>query len=862
MIRWYAALAAVAAFAQQPQDEDFAKAVREWTTKPEFLSPLVDHLPKSSTIPSPKSFLGYHAGAPNKLTYYRDIVRYFRALEQAAPDRMKVVSAGKTDEGRECVTAFFFTGGFDDVLRHRARLAQLADPRPLSDAQAKEIVAQTKPIYHITGGLHSTETGSPEMLMELAYRLLVEDGPLFDAIRKNLIVAITPVLEPDGQERFTDWYYRHLVHEKTEDDRMPGPPYWGKYTFHDNNRDSNYSQVTMRNWLKQYLEWHPPIVHDLHESLPLLYTFSGQPPQNPNLDPILYSEMPWFAHHELSRMTSMGMPGVWTHAFVDTWSVGYLGFMASNHNGMLRMYETFGNRGANTMMRTLDPPDSSRPGLTKREWYRPMPLTGKVEWSHRNNTNYMQTGVLVALELASANAPTIVENFYRKSRNGVEAGKKEAPFGWTIPAGQIDPTRVAFVVNTLRLQGIEVGRRADGTFVVRRDQPYGRLAKSLLEKQTFPDANLRTYDDTGWTMGLMAGIEVKEIADRKNLDEPSPLIDRYDPEGRVEGTGEFLTVPHNGSNHMIALRYRLKKQAVEATADGSLVLPNTPAARTEIAKLGLTAKASAAKPAGPLHNVDLPRLAVFSRWGRTQETGWVRHAFDHFGVEYDLIFKERVRQGNLRASYDVIVVPQMGNSAKEIVQDVECKDREMPYTKSSEHGSLGMYGESANLCGGIGLAGLVEIEKFVAEGGRLITLGGSSALGAELLRHVDAGRAPAGFYAPGPIVEAEVLKPAHPVFYGYPGKILPVRYSTGPIFSITENQKANVTLLRFSGTEKSVLSGLMNRPADVKDKAAIVDAPLGAGRILLFAINPCYRWQNYREFNLLFNAVMHWNDWN
>jgi hypothetical protein len=421
---------------------------------------------------------------------------------------------------------------------------------------------------------------------------------------------------------------------------------------------------------------------------------------------------------------------------------------------------------------------------------------------------------------------------------------------------------VAFVVNTLRLQGIEVGRRADGTFVVRRDQPYGRLAKSLLEKQTFPDANLRTYDDTGWTMGLMAGIEVKEIADRKNLDEPSPLIDRYDPEGRVEGTGEFLTVPHNGSNHMIALRYRLKKQAVEATADGSLVLPNTPAARTEIAKLGLTAKASAAKPAGPLHNVDLPRLAVFSRWGRTQETGWVRHAFDHFGVEYDLIFKERVRQGNLRASYDVIVVPQMGNSAKEIVQDVECKDREMPYTKSSEHGSLGMYGESANLCGGIGLAGLVEIEKFVAEGGRLITLGGSSALGAELLRHVDAGRAPAGFYAPGPIVEAEVLKPAHPVFYGYPGKILPVRYSSGPIFSITENQKANVTLLRFSGTEKSVLSGLMNRPADVKDKAAIVDAPLGAGRILLFAINPCYRWQNYREFNLLFNAVMHWNDWN
>jgi hypothetical protein len=862
MIRLLAALAVVSVFAQQPQDEDFAKAVREWTTRPEFISPLVDHLPKSATIPTPKSILGYHAGAPNKLTYYSDIVRYFRALEEAAPDRVKILSAGMTDEGRECITAFLFTGGFDDALQHRARLAQLADPRSLGESQAKEVIARTKPIYHLVGGLHSSETGSPEMLMELAYRLLVEEGPLFDAIRSNLIVAISPVLEPDGQERYVDWYYRHLIHEKTEEDRMPGPPYWGKYTFHDNNRDSNYSQVTMRNWLKQYLEWHPPIVHDLHESLPLLYTFSGQPPQNPNLDPILYSEMPWFAHHEVSRLTSMGMPGVWTHAFVDAWSVGYLGFMASNHNGMVRIYETFGNRGANTMLRTLDPTDSIRPGLTKREWYRPMPVTGKIEWSHRNNTNYMQTGVLVALELASANARTIVENFYRKSRNALQAGQKEAPFGWTIPAGQKDPTRVAFVVNTLRLQGIEVGRRADGTFVVRRDQPYGRLAKSLLEKQTFPEANLRTYDDTGWTMGLMAGVEVKEAADRKDLDEPAPLIDRYDPQGNVDGSGAYLTVPHNGSNYMITLRHRLKDQPVESTADGSFVIPNSERAREEIVKLGLAAKASPAKPQGPLHTVDIARVAIFSRWGRTQETGWVRHAFDHFGVGYELIFKERVREGNLRGSFDVIVVPQMGTSTKEIIQDIECKGRQLGYTKTTEFRFLGMYGESADMCGGMGLAGLVEIEKFVRDGGRLITLGGSSALGAEMLRHVDAGSPPSGFYAPGPIVEAEILKATHPVFYGYPDKILPVRYSNGPMFAIPEGHKAQLTLMRFLGTENSILSGLMNRPAEVKGRAVIADAPLGQGRVLLFAINPCYRWQNQREFNLLFNAVMHWNDWN
>ena len=109
----------------------------------------------------------------------------------------------------------------------------------------------------------------------------------------------------------------------------------------------------MSNWLKFYLEWHPPIMHDLHESQPLLYTFSGQSPQNPTLDPILYAEMPIFANFEMTKMISYGMPGVWTHAFVDMWSPGYLGFMSSNHNGMLRMYETFGNGGANTMRRTI-----------------------------------------------------------------------------------------------------------------------------------------------------------------------------------------------------------------------------------------------------------------------------------------------------------------------------------------------------------------------------------------------------------------------------------------------------------------------------------------------------------------------------
>ncbi|MCI0659619.1 MAG: hypothetical protein L0220_00950, partial [Acidobacteria bacterium] len=437
-------LSSLIAFSQQQKaqqmDDEFAKSVKEWTTRPEFISPLVDHLPKVPGVPSPKEVLGYHIGTPKKLTYTTDIYRYYRALAGKSP-RVKVMTIGTTDEGREClVVAIASEETIKNLETYRGYLAQLADPRKITEAQAHEIITKAKPIYHLMGGLHSGETGPPEMLMELAYRLAVEDSPIINEIRENIIVSITPVAEPDGRDRYVDWYYRHKLDEKSEDDRIIGPPYWGKYIFHDNNRDINYSQVTMRNLLEWYLQWHPPIVHDLHESVPFLYTFSGQSPQQPTLDPILYGELPWFANFEMSQMIKYGMPGVWTHAFVDMWSPGYLAFMSSNHNGMIRMYETFGNGGANTMKRKVAPPEGA--GQTSREWYRPSPPYREVEWSMRNNTNFMQTGVLSALQLASQFPKIIVENFYKKSRNSIEAGKKDAPFGFVVPP-QTEMARVA-----------------------------------------------------------------------------------------------------------------------------------------------------------------------------------------------------------------------------------------------------------------------------------------------------------------------------------------------------------------------------------------------------------------------------------
>ena len=279
---------------------------------------------------------------------------------------------------------------------------------------------------------------------------------------------------------------------------------------------------------------------------------------------------------------------MWTHAFVDMWSPGYLAFMASNHNGLIRFYETYGNGGATTMKRRLKTEDNTaEQARTSREWYRPSPPYEEVEWSMRNNTNYSQTGALAALELASSNPRVLLENFYRKSRNAVAEGETEPPHGFVIPAGQRDMTRVAALVDMLRVQGIEVGRDRRRA-LVRRRQRRRCLPRRLLRGQgrpavlpsgqdlssgarTFPDDSLRTYDDTGWTMGLMHGVDVVAVDDREILDVPVEPVTEARLAGTVAGDREprfGFAVAHYGSNLLTTLRYRLGTAPVEAAEEG------------------------------------------------------------------------------------------------------------------------------------------------------------------------------------------------------------------------------------------------------------------------------------------------------
>jgi hypothetical protein len=910
----------------QPQDEEFAKAVAGWTTQPYYSSPLVDHLPKVTGIPSPKDVLGYHIGAPAKLTYYADILRYYRALAAATP-RVTVETIGRSDEDRELVVVWVSSDeNMKSLQMNRDNLAKIADPRGLSPEQLRQLIATTRPHYHLMGGLHSGETGPSEMLMELVYRLATETSPLVAQIREHVVVSVTPAADADGRDRYVDWFYRGLETAAQAPSAPPatsvpdaapaeggggrgaggpGVPYWGKYVYHDNNRDINLSQLSMRAIADWYFTAHPPIVHDLHESLSLMYTYSGAAPQNPNLDPILFAELPWFSNFELAQMTKWGMPGVYTYAFMDGWSPGYLGSVSYNHNGMMRMYETQSGReagrggvgeadtgaaGAGRGGRGAAGPPTGRGGGQPRERYRglPVPPGAAATFSRRNNTNYMQTGVLSALQLTASFPNLVVENFYQKTKNSIESGRSQAPHGFVIPV-QRDMTRVAELVNILRLQRIEVGRASaaikttDGTFpagsyVIKRDQPYGRLAKNLLEKQSYPDPELRTYDDSGWTMGLAMQVEVTEIKDKAILDVATTPVEKVALSGRVGGAGAAgLAVAHLGSNNMIALRYRLRHMPMKIADKsfsaggiefpaGSFVIPppaDLTAARAAVSALGLTAASLSSLPAVAMHDADAPRVAMYSSWSGTQEIGWVRFTFDKFGIPYDLIYKERVRKGSLRADYDVIVMPAQNAGRQAVFQPPAA--RPVPYLTGTKYKFLGMYGESPDITGGMGGEGVDAFAKFLDAGGTLIAMGEAVRFPTELglARTVDpSGATSRDFYAPRPIVNAEILRLEHPVFYGYRDKNMPVKYLGGPLLTVGTPDRGAV-LARYAGGEAGVLSGLMKGADEIRQRPFAVDIPggyTGKGRVLLFTNNPIYRWQNHGEFNMVFNALLNWND--
>ncbi len=873
----------------QAKDEEYGKLINEATTLPQFISPLVNYLPLVEGVPTPKDMLGYIVGAPGKLTYYEDILNYMNALA-AACDNVQVFKIGKTGEGREMViVAISDAQAIKELQQHKDLMAKLADPRIVkTEKEANHIIAQVKPAYLLTQNLHSSESGSAETCMELAYRLAVDNHPIIQKIRDNLIILITPSAEPDGHDKHTDWFYKYN-RDVIKRDKVSRVPYWGKYDLHDNNRDMiTMSQPEMQNIAKAFYDWHPIVLQDNHEIGHLFYVSSANGPSN--FHPSTGSEANLLAWFEISQMTAYGMPGVYTHDFGNTmWSPNFMASIAPNHHALFHFYETYGNAIGNTMETEI--PDR----VKKEQWYRPLPPPDKFLWSLRNNVNYQQTGDLLAFYCVASNKEFFLKNFWKRGVEAYAAGKNEPPYAYIIPEGQKDPKDMAYLINVLLKQKIEVHRAKSeikieektypkGSYVVRMDQPYRNLAMLLLGIQRYPkDPGIRNvYDDAGWTLGYHMDVETFAIKDKAIYDvSVSPVEVPVEPAGKVIGktlSGAYIF--NNGTiNSLITARIKLKDfKALAAEISfkidkkefdaGSMIFPaskNSSDLHQAVAsvanELGLEAVAVKKVPDVKTHDLDIPRIAIFHTWYSAQNDGWVRFAFDQLDIPYSYIHKDHLRHENLKDKYDVIVLSDCGgNRGADIVNGIDPEQNgPLAFVRSEEFKHLGTPDSCEDITGGMGIVGALHLQKFVHDGGVLLALSNPVRLILDF-GFVRGFRIPSSSSShPGSLLKGEITNSKHPVTYGYNKEPALYRHGRSPLVNVPEDMEKYI-VVKYASKGEVCLSGMVKNSKDFQGKAAILDVPVGKGHILMFTFNPFWRDTNHGNYMFVFNSILNYND--
>ena len=915
-------LSAVDRTAPDKPEPGSVEAIAKFVTETRFNNPWVSYIPESKSVMSPSKYLGHIVGAAGELSDVAKIQGYFRELARTSP-RVRVETIGRSDEGRDIIlVAVSDEASIRDLSRLKAASASLADPRTTDPDRAESLIAKAKPFYFFNAGLHSQETGSPETMMELAYRLAVSDQPFIRDIRKNVVVLINPVSEPDGRDRFVEWFYRHLK-GKTEYEKLPpvSPPYWGKYVFHDNNRDTHQAALeTTQAVRRAFFEYHPVVVHDLHESIPLLLTWNGTGPFNPNLEPIAISEMFDIAFAEVRALTAMGMPGVWTWDFGEGFGQHYMEAVGTNHNAIGRGYETFGNATAETVERDLSGRRGGR-SATSREWFRPLPAPKRFKWSLRDNVNYTQTGCLAALEYTSLRSKEMMRDLYRKCRASWQKGLTEKPRAFVIPADQGDRRRVAEMVGLLLGQRIEVGRATRdfeikegkfpaGTYVVRMDQPYRNYALDLLAPQKYPkEGTQQTYDDISWALPVHYGLTASPVEDEGIMTLPlEPMKEAPAPLGRVSGNGPVFLLRDSGQESLLEARAKLADLKVEIAEKsftagdieypaGSWILApalerpglGSPAPAEGLAaklgkvaiELGLDFESAAELPEIARHDARLPRLALWHPWADTQMIGWVRLVLDRQGVPYAILRDDDIRAGGLKEKYDVIVHGDTEEDVKGQINGFDRKFSPLAYTKTPEFPSQGFPVASEDITGGIGWTGMAELQEFVEGGGTLITLGNGSALPLDggIVSGVERVRGEGNVWTPGVELVARFARPDHFLAYGY-GEQTSLFRGSFPVYALRKVDRG-LAVLRWGtrppiderdaddsegdppaeGAGKPVpmlVSGGIKGEDVLEGRPAILDVPVGKGRVLAYNFNPIHRTLNRSDHRLLWNALLNW----
>ena len=848
-------------------------------------------LPTYAQLMPPEEVLGFQVGSDYQVAGWKTVSDYMHHVGENS-DRVLVETLGKTTEGNDLLMVLISAPeNLENLARYQEIQREIALPTK-PNAELDALVQEGKAVVLINCNLHSTEIASSQMSMELAHQFATAETPQIREILENVIILLIPSANPDGLNIVVDWYNRTVgtPHEGSEI-----PWLYHKYTGHDNNRDwFMLTQIETRLLTRVlYEEWFPEVVYDVHEMSYRGPRFVIPPyfePVNPNIPPLLQRTLSLIGAQLAFDLTSDGFTGVLSSAVYDTWWHGGFRTVPYRHNMVGILTEAARVEIATPIFQPHHTLKGYRRGLDKYALRTnfPEPWPGGW-WRLRDIVDYEKAATFSILDFVAEHRVTLKTNFYKMGLNAIAKGQDEPPRAFLIPTEQRDIHTTLKMLDILKRGGVQIHQAnapftADGveypadTYVVLMSQPFRAHAKDLLEVQRYPERRPspesppeRPYDIAGWTLPLQMGVRSIAVvhpfeADLRQL----PMLPAV--EGTLDGTPEptsYLFENRTNAealflNHLFNTRFgdnspkyklywarRDVELAGKTLPPGAILIKTVEPPLQQIAELralaseyGIHIHADASINEENLSrifsSVDAPRLGLYKPWTANMDEGWTRWVLDTYGFDYNSLTNSEIRAGDLQARYDAIILPDFGASG--ILNGHAAGKLPLEYT------------------GGIGTEGLANLRRFVEEGGTLICLNRATELPLKyfglgekgIVNVVEKNNQPNedAFFCPGSLLRVRI-DTRHPIGHGLDSEMA-IMFKSGPVFDgVRGDSKAVATYPEFN----PLMSGWLEGEKRIRQKAALLEVPLGTGRVILFGFKPQHRAQSYGTFKLLFNAI-------
>lgn len=838
-------------------------------------------------VPTPASVLGFEPGADFELANYEQSIDYFQQLD-AASDRITMINVGRTSEGRDWWLALISSPeNLRDVEWYRDIADQLAHPADLDDASALALARSGKAIVDISGGLHASEAAGAQHTIGLAYELVASDEPRIAAIRENVITALWPSLNPDGQTMISDWY---LSNVGTQYEVAPMPWLYQKYIGHDNNRDGYMlNMVESRVLSRVWQEWDPQIIHVHHQSSPFPTRIWLPPFAEPIATfapPLMSRTVNSLGMTMATMLESRGLRGA-THMGTgfDAWYPGYVDYLPLLQNQAAFWTETGLYRYATPHFYTLADFPADKRDLRAESLY-PSPWEGGW-WRIGDAVEYMHVASIAVLDYAAKYREDVLYNRYQSGRDQILKYQAEPPYAYFISQDQRDPVAPVELLRRLAYAGLRVHQLSDpvtheglthpaGTWVLALDQEFGELARQVMSVQTYPDLREypegppeQPYDAAGWTLPYQMDVRVvtatqplgddvraamqpltteatpwdADVSDASPFDrvggvgfDSNPVAAAIVPKpGATMGSGSTLFLDPAQNNTFRALNDAWDAGASVAVAGGRYAVENISDSERDRMVRDYALQAALGGSAGtPLPRA---RLGMYRPWSPSMDEGWTRWLYEQYGFAFTNLRDADVRAGELRSRYDVIVLPS---------------ERPNGLMNGFANGSVpGQY------VGGLGAEGVRSLAGFVREGGTLVCMSSSADLCIDELNlpveNVVRGLGRGVFFSAGSLLEVRT-DVSHPLMAGMPERAK-IFFDRSPVFTTKEGFEGAV-LAAYEADGSPLLSGYLLGEDHLQGQAAAVDVKHGDGHVVLLGFRPQWRGQPSGTFRTLFNASL------